>query len=259
MTHEANKFSDADFHAYVDGELDPDKQRDIERFLDDHPDKAREVAAWQRQNETLQALYNKVADEPLPDRLNPRKIQRQQVDMWRNMQSIAAMLALFVLGGVTGWFSNEFTGEKPVVVAERPMVKKALVAHAVYSVEVQHPVEVHADNQKHLVSWLSKRLHTPLKTVKLQSEGYALIGGRLLPGVEGAAAQFMYEDDQGHRLTLYVIRNQKQETTSFRYASYRGLSTFYWIDDEVGYALVGNISRDRLSVLSHQVYNQLSE
>jgi anti-sigma factor RsiW len=258
MTHEANKISDADLHAYVDGQLDQNKQQEIERFLAENSDKANEVAGWQRQNETLQALYNNVADEPLPNRLNPHTIAQKQVKQWRNIQSIAAMIALFVLGSVAGWFSNEIVSEKQTIVAERPMVQRALLAHAVYSVEVQHPVEVRADNEQHLVSWLSKRLKTPLKAPKLKSKGFSLIGGRLLPGDEEVAAQFMYEDNQGRRISLYLIRNQKQQASSFRYASFKGMSAFYWHDDQVSYALVGNVSRDRLSVLSHEVYNQLT-
>ena len=82
-------------------------------------------------------------------------------------------------------------------------MKKA-VAHAVYTPEVRHPVEVHADQEAHLTAWLSKRLGAPLKPPALADAGYQLVGGRLLPGATGSVAQFMYEDASHQRLTLYV-------------------------------------------------------
>lgn len=65
-------------------------------------------------------------------------------------------------------------------------------------------MEVAADQEAHLVAWLSKRLGTPLKVPRLDTLGFGLVGGRLLPGDQGPVAQFMYQDGQGQRLTLYV-------------------------------------------------------
>jgi anti-sigma factor RsiW len=89
------------------------------------------------------------------------------------------------------------------------------VAYAVYSPEVRHPVEVGAPDEAHLTSWLSMRLGQPLSVPSLQEYGYTLVGGRLLPGETGPAAQFMYEDQAGARVTLYVAHVAKVEP-SFR-------------------------------------------
>ena len=65
-----------------------------------------------------------------------------------------------------------------------------------------------ADQEAHLVAWLSKRLGTQLKIPQLSGLGFNLVGGRLLPGDQGPVAQFMYQDAQGQRLTLYVRTNR---------------------------------------------------
>ncbi len=70
----------------------------------------------------------------------------------------------------------------------------AAMAHVVYSREKRHAIEVMANEERHLVSWLSKRLGFALKVPNLSREGYALVGGRLLPGDQGSVAHFMYED-----------------------------------------------------------------
>jgi anti-sigma factor RsiW len=140
--------------------------------------------------------------------------------------------------------------------------RQALVAHAVYSPEVRHPVEVEAAQQEHLVQWLSKRLNRPLKLPNLAEHGYDLVGGRLLPGEQGARAQFMYQNAGGERITLYVgalddPAAKASGETAFRFTSDGPVSTFYWMDRGFGYALAGKLPRPRLLALSESVYRQL--
>ncbi len=137
---------------------------------------------------------------------------------------------------------------------------RAMQAHLVYTPEVRHPVEVDAKQEEHLVKWLSNRLGLPLRVPSLAGEGFDLLGGRLLPGPEGAVAQFMYQDASGKRLTLYVSRNRKGEKeTAFRFAREANVSTFYWIDQECGYALSGELDKAALSKVASSVYRQLEQ
>ena len=76
-------------------------------------------------------------------------------------------------------------------------------AHRLYSVEVRHPVEVAADDEAHMSTWLSRRLGKSIKPPPLAGAGFRLVGGRLLPADGKPAAQFMYENAAGQRLTLY--------------------------------------------------------
>jgi anti-sigma factor RsiW len=111
------------------------------------------------------------------------------------------------------------------------------------------------------VKWLSKRLDVPLKVPTLTQEGFELLGGRLLPGGQGGpVAQFMYQDAAGKRLTLYVTPTKKvaqQKLTSFRFAKEGNVSVFYWIDDDCGYALSGEVDKTTLAKIASLVYKQL--
>ncbi|WP_444846061.1 anti-sigma factor family protein, partial [Duganella caerulea] len=136
--------------------------------------------------------------------------------------------------------------------------RRAALAHVVYTPEIRHPVEVGADQQAHLVAWLSKRLGAQLKPPQLASLGYALEGGRLLPGQSGPVAQFMYRDGAGARLTLYVSTEQTHnQETGFRFAQEGQVGVFYWIDGRFGYALSGNLDKAALATLASAVYAQL--
>src|SRR6185369_7267622 len=107
--------------------------------------------------------------------------------------------------------------------------RQAAIAHAVYAPEVRHPVEVGADEEEHLLRWLSKRLGTELKCPSLTAYGFELVGGRLLSGPNGPVAHFMFQDAKGTRLTLYVSgqRSDSRET-AFRFSQEDRVSVFYW-------------------------------
>jgi anti-sigma factor RsiW len=144
---------------------------------------------------------------------------------------------------------------------EPSFVREAVVAHAVYTPESRHPVEVTAAEEAHLVQWLGRRLGLPLKAPTLQAQGFRLLGGRLLPGAGTPRAQFMYEDARGRRVTLYVTvfePGAAPTETAFRSAREGAFESFYWVEGRFGYALNGDVSSADVMALAREVYRQLS-
>ena len=170
----------------------------------------------------------------------------------------AAAVCWLMIGLAAGWFLHDV--RRIDRSADAPAwARRAAVAHAVYSPEVRHPVEVGADQEAHLVAWLSKRLGAQLRIPKLSAIGYSLVGGRLLPGERGPAAQFMYQDSRGQRLTLYVRTNRDAgQETAFRFAEDGTVRVFYWIDRGLGLALSGEIEKQELLRVANTVYQQLN-
>ena len=73
------------------------------------------------------------------------------------------------------------------------------------------------------------------------------------------AAQFMYQDAGGRRLTLYVRRGlDGHHDTAFRFAEQDGVGAFYWVDGDLAYALIGDLDRPALDQAAHAVYRQLN-
>ena len=140
-----------------------------------------------------------------------------------------------------------------------PQERRAAIAHATYSPEVRHPVEVGADQEQHLVAWLSKRLGVKVRAPKLEEAGLALVGGRLLPGESGPVAHFMYQTNNGRRLTMYVrAEPSKNRETAFRYSRENNVGVFYWIDRDSGYAIASaDLNREELLRVATLVYKQL--
>jgi len=244
------KLSEDELHAYVDDRLDAEGRRAVEALLVQAPEDAARVAAYREQNAALHAAFDPVLDEPVPDHL-------RHISTTRHAPRVAVAAGWLALGAVIGWFANSLLTDRPHALLS--FSRQAALAHAVYSPEVRHPVEVGAAEQEHLVNWLSKRVGAKLRAPVLTAEGYELVGGRLLPGESGAVAQFMYQDGKGKRLTLYVSRLAgKQRDTAFRFSQEEKVSVFYWIDGALGYALSGELPKADLLNVATTVYKQLN-
>ncbi len=245
--------TEAELHAYVDGGLSPARTAEIAQYLEQHDDEARRVAAYRRQNQKFHEFYDELLVEPVPLNLQSADGARTRRTWYR----YAAAAMLMLASGTLGWHLHDrVTGSRAQTIQ---IARVAAMAHAVYSPEVRHPVEVGADQEEHLVRWLSKRLGTSLKIPHLAPQGYALVGGRLLPGERGPAAQFMYQDAKGQRLTLYVrVSNEARTPTAFRFTQENGVGVFYWLDGRLGYALSGETDRAELLRVADAVYQQLN-
>lgn len=243
------ELNDAILHAYVDKQLTPQEQAEVEAMLTSDARAAEKIAAYRKQNEMLHALFDPTLSEALPPALRTRPARSTSM-------RYAAMLGILALGLSLGYGLRGMMIAAPTQMA---WYKDAAYAHVAFVPEVLHPVEVNAVQETHLVNWLSKRLGAKVRAPHLQQAGFELIGGRLLPADAQPAAQFMYQDSRGQRLTLYVKREQKADTeTAFRYATEDGVSVFYWVDRDFGYALSGELPKADLLRVAETVYRQLN-
>jgi len=238
--------------AYVDRQLDDARREQIEHWLESNPDAAATVAHYQAQNRALGDAFESLLDRPVGPRF--RALEQTQASPSRFWQAAAAIALIIGAGG--GWAANEFFGANRG--GDLVLARDAVVAHRVYEVEVRHPVEVAASEEQHLVGWLSKRLDAPVRAPNLSERGFQLVGGRLLPASTGPAAQFMYENVKGDRLTLYVERNRSGRESAFRFVADRDISAFYWKDGPLAYALIGRTDREQLLGLARATYTQIN-
>jgi anti-sigma factor RsiW len=278
-------FDDTLLHAWLDGELAPERHAEIDAWLATHPEDEARVRRWATDGDALRERFDPVLHEPVPQAL-------AQV-VWRNAPQTltmpgegwlrwAAVLAVFALGGAVGaglmWRFQPAPAEALVRANEPAWVQRAAVAHAVYVPEVRHPVEVKAQ-EEHLSRWLTKRLDVPVKLFDLRAQGFELVGGRLLPDAAGPSAQLMYQavEVKGSsasgangvgqaakpvRVTVYLRKPDSATPAAFRYEQQGEIGLFYWIEGRsaqggpCGYALVGALPREQLLALAEAIYKQ---
>jgi anti-sigma factor RsiW len=243
--------SEQDLHAYVDNQLDPARRAQVEAYLAVQPDASALVQDMRVQNRLLHETYDNVLNEPVPIGMGAALQPKRFPLAW------AASVAALAVGLVAGWAAHGVVqpATAPVVFAER-----ALRAHLLFASEKRHPVEVPAEQEAHLVAWLSKRLDAPIRAPALNAHGFSLLGGRLLPGDEGPLAQLMYESPDGERLTLIVRRAGRDSgDTRFQVLEQNGNSVFYWVDRDYGYALSGSMGKNRMMEIARAVDTQLRQ
>jgi anti-sigma factor RsiW len=243
---------------YVDGELSAPERSEAETRLLNDPALAREARRLEAENAALRAMA------PAPDRQHLAALNAT-VRAARAERSaplrIAAMVALFAVGIGTGWgvAGQKYARDLAAVTSDATrFVAAAAAAHRLYSVEVLHPVEVTAGEKDHLNAWLSNRLGGPIAAPELSGSDYRLVGGRLLPEADNAAAQFMYEDGSGERMTLFVTAEPGSGASGLRFQDAPGgITTVTWQDGTWRYALVGEASRSEMETLARQMHGNL--
>ena len=267
-----------DLQAWVDGRLPPGRRGEVEAWLAANPETAARLRQMAAQREALRAALRPKRDEPVPARLRVanlaaarRRTRRQGLG---RAAAACAWLALGgALGGVAGWTAHggapppeDRVADRPAAAlasALRPMVAEAIAAHRVFAADTGRPVEVAAAQEAQLVRWLSNRLGRPLATPDLAGLGYSLMGGRLLAGAAGdPAAQLMYEDASGARLTVYLRADRAGGSgTEFRYAgdATQGVAAFWWVDRGFGYAVSADgLDRAALLRAAEAVHRQVA-
>jgi anti-sigma factor RsiW len=265
---------DTELNAWLDGELTPERRAEVEAWLQDHPLDAARVRLWAADREALRVQLDGALAEPVPRRL-ARLVMRGSVPFdWRSWQAWAAALLVFALGAVSG-AALMWQGRAPqLAAAPAPdaWVRRAAVAHAVYVPEVRHAVEVKAQ-EEHLSRWLTRRINVPVKLFDLRDQGFELVGGRLLPDGAGPSAQLMYQAIVGAdaasaaaakptRVTVYLRKPDASTAAAFRYEQQGALGMFYWVEGDsphgsaTGYALVGELPRERLLALAEAIHRQ---
>jgi len=256
--------SEFELHALVDGQLDATRIPAVLDWLRLHPDDALRVAQWQAQRLQLRQLHRGLEVGETPAALTRVVTQAQRRLPWRHAAAAAVLLGVGLVSGLVGGrLIPDGAGDASprMATAEPAFARDAVIAHAVFTPEVRHPVEVTAADESHLVQWLTRRLGTPLKAPTLQAQGFRLLGGRLLPGPHSPRAQFMYEDAAGHRVTLYVTvfdDGQAPGETAFRSVRDGAVESFYWIEGRTGYAFSGELPAANAMALAREVYRQLT-
>jgi anti-sigma factor RsiW len=252
-------FSVQDIHLAIDDELPEEDRAAFDAWLSVHPDMAARAARYREDREALRAMGRIIADEPVPARHvglvvagNPQRLTATRRWAW---MAIAASLLLAV--GAAGGFvlARADVGGKPgpaLLLAD-----SAIQAHDIFAAEKRHVVEVGADQKDHLLRWLSNRLGIELAAPDLSAQGFHLVGGRLLPAASKSAAQFMYEDEAGNRISVYVARDPTNQDTGFQFVREGTTNAVYWLDEGYGCVVAGPVPQERLTAIADIAYKQV--
>ena len=103
MSDPGRTISEEELHAWIDGQLEPERRSAVQRYLQEQPDVAHRVTAWRDQREALRAAFSSVAAEPIPPRLGLERLLQERLAQRRlPWRAAASVLLAFALGGAGG-------------------------------------------------------------------------------------------------------------------------------------------------------------
>lgn len=242
-------------------------------YLAANPEESERMSEYHQLSEELHRRFDEVLYEPLPKRLRVDHYRQnrslmERIRSWFDIDMAtfvprAAAVAVMVSASVgTGWWLKAGDIESQRETPAMSFARQAASAHMLFAPDLRYPVEFGADQQDNLLLWLTERLGEQVHAPSLQDIGFMLVGGRLLPAAEQAAAQLMYENPDSRRITLY-IRERWQSTLpaakdgSVSYFGEGGLSMVYWIEGPFAYALIGEMDREQLFATAKTIRQQV--
>ncbi len=244
-------------HMALDSEMPPKDSADFEIWLAANPDMKALSMRFAADRARLQNAFTSVLKEPVPERLLKMLSDETPPDTlgwpvsrlpWRSAAAAAFVLASAAIGYYAGVSGMPLSRN-----ADEAVVEHAIQAHVMYASERLHVVEVGADQKDHLVGWHSKKVGISLLAPDFSTEGFRLVGGRLLPAVGYAAAQFMYQD----RATYLAIRHPGRENDERDRPPEEGARAVYWIDGGFYHAVSGWVPEQNLFGMANSAYQQL--
>jgi anti-sigma factor RsiW len=189
------ELSESDFHAFIDGELDAGRRRNVAALIEADPALRAKADLHRADREQLRRIYGPLIEEKLPARLlRPfiaKPAQHRPVWAWTGAAGLAAAAALLLLLGPG-------PGGDP---------KDALLAEAiaVRGGNVAPEQQVAADSADDAL--VAKTMAAAIRIPDLGQKGYRLTGLGVYPDhAHGRAVQLNYRNGEGRLLTVYLHR-----------------------------------------------------
>jgi anti-sigma factor RsiW len=234
--------TEAELHAYVDGQLDTAGRVEVEAHLQRHPEAAARVMAWLRLRDEVRLFL--ADDEAPPATVGlARRLERRLG--WRSLGfGLRRGLAAACLVGA-GWLAHALLGG----LLGAPLVGPTVAASPVpafvdEAAEADHAVrlELAAGHAPYpaLMPLAAPRTGglVPVPTLR---GGLRLLGSDLVPWDGGAAVLAVYDAGGGRVATLFAAEAETLEASPPRASPGPGLATVFWQAGPFAYALSGDL------------------
>ncbi|MGB0749800.1 MAG: anti-sigma factor family protein [Magnetospiraceae bacterium] len=253
------EISDEQVSAFVDGEEDPSRLQAMRETIEADPEARDRVADYYRYNTGLQALYNPVAQEPIPEHLaglvenyRPAPPPRRALPLWR---LAAAFVLALGLGAGGGWYGHQY-------VAHEPSLLEGVVTQAVLAREMLEAVDPEKGGvlkvTQETISLVaeSNPFKVPLRVPTSVGDGrFIPVSFQSTTGDTSPSVHLAYRSESGDEITMFVRPHSDGSGVSYDTAVVDGFDVLYWIDGPLVYVLVGKNGEQELLDLADAFYS----
>lgn len=238
--HDIRPFpSEADIHAYVDGQMDAANCARMEAWLARNPSRAEEIRGWQRDAQQLRAALGGLPPPAGQRELDPTTIRARRRHRVRARIAMAAAWVLTLgVGVIGGWQIHRVAAP----VASAPMAD-ALQAYRMFASNRHLNLDVTQHRPGQLQAWLVRHFRNAPRLPDLDGAGFRPVGARLLATDSGPAAMVLYQNARGGAISFYLRPPSPSRGVLPRGQRRDGqLVATYWSGNGYNYALVSPAS-----------------
>ncbi|HMN73117.1 MAG TPA: anti-sigma factor [Rhodoblastus sp.] len=261
----ASRVSEAELHAFVDGQLSDERALAVAVWLAENPRDGLRVDGWRTQNDAIQRAFPTPARErvtlafrapesdapltmpnpPAIDVYRARRRRRQTLSLALAF-TIGALLAGAMALGLRRMAAPSASPEPifaDLATASDEFARRAVEAWRTYARDPIHPVEIPASDMATLTGWLRERTGLVRPPVIPDAR---LVGGRVLPAHGENAAFLLYRLASGDLVGLLVEAGARAPGAY----SADGLSARAWSRGGFVYALAGGVTARELDSIA---------
>lgn len=255
MTVDERPIRDDDLHAFVDGLLDSELQKEVQHYLAQHPEAAARVSAWQKDDETLRQALEWQLKQAVPATLNITRLIEARDSHHRAFLRMAAGIAIALMVGTgTGWMMRG----PSMPIGLSALTLEAAAAHRVFATGPGHSTTFDVVDPTQLASWTQQELGRAVTPPDLTGAGYHLVGARLVSTEYGPACMFVYSSDRGARITLFVRQmNGHDMNAPMREIRAPEAIGYAWARQGLGVSLISTDPMPSLHSLSNRVRDEM--
>jgi anti-sigma factor RsiW len=235
MTRSTGPIGEDDLQAYVDDQLDSDRRREVDVYLEANPEIKQRIGSFRADALALRTDADGMSS-PIPMRLRLAEVRR--IRNARNLGRLRRMAA-GVLLLMTGLALGTILDLRSIVSRSRPPMADAMAAYRVFAESPDSAVEIAAANRDVLVERISAHLGQPLAIPDLSRFGLAFLGCRLLASDEGPGSMLVYSESNGERIAIYIKTLADGRRSPLGSRRDGDVVAYFWFDGRLGYAITG--------------------
>ncbi|MEO3431019.1 hypothetical protein AAFN88_19350 [Pelagibius sp. CAU 1746] len=275
-----NGIPEEELQAYVDGELDGRRRAAIEAYLATNAAEAVRIAAYRAQNVAMHALFDPAqGGGAVPPRITELARQldkelggaakaRRRGRLLRNRPAVAAAAVLLFCASAAGGLAlhgSRWQGDPLVALARQAGGGQAGAASPLQLAssvpQTGAEAQAGAESALQVTAWLAALPgRAPARLPDLQALGFELAAERVIATNSGQpAAQLLYQNGEGQRVTLYMRAGGKAGRTGFTVFREGASTRYVWQDSHMAYSLVGKMAQDRLLRIAEAVSRSLQQ
>jgi anti-sigma factor RsiW len=246
MSGKDARMSSEDLAAYLDGEMTPQRRAEMVRHLENSPEDAARLEKWRRKDMALRIGLSQLAKAGEQDVI--RRLRQHRGENYRPVRrwAQAAVVLLGIALGAGAWWLREEQNSNTELTYAAATAYLAGTATLV-------PASNAADRDQ-LAENIAAHLGVRVAPPDLSKFGFKLAGGQLLSNSDHPAAQLIYVDARGRRISCFFKRIDTDRESNWEYGKAEGVPGIHRVGERLGWVVLGDLPVSELQQIAEATY-----